>query len=149
MLGLMNRSVRSPSSLAPNSSLTRAYLQIHYPGDSWNDESANENLYGNLKALYLMKKKHRHLKSESALLKLRQPRLSLINLHPHSSPFVITQSCFPWVDGLTQPILLVRPRLSKEETPLLPRPSSCWKTTDSTGSMSIGERSLPFKEIFL
>ncbi|ORY88034.1 glycoside hydrolase [Leucosporidium creatinivorum] len=36
--------------------------QIHYPGDSWNDENANENLYGNLKALYLMKKKHRHLK---------------------------------------------------------------------------------------
>lgn len=44
-------------------------VQIHYPGDSWNDENANENLYGNLKALYLMKKKHRHLKSESLVLR--------------------------------------------------------------------------------
>lgn len=38
--------------------------QIHYPGDDWNDKNASESLYGNLKALYLMKKKHRHLKSE-------------------------------------------------------------------------------------
>lgn len=36
-------------------------LQIHYPGDSWDDGGA-ANLYGNLKALYLLKQRNRHFK---------------------------------------------------------------------------------------
>ncbi|GAA5884609.1 hypothetical protein JCM16303_003680 [Sporobolomyces ruberrimus] len=36
--------------------------EIHYDNDSWNDENASSNLYGNLKQLYLHKKRNRHLK---------------------------------------------------------------------------------------
>ena len=39
---------------------TWADQEIHYSGDSWND--SGKNLYGNLKAIYNLKKEHRHLK---------------------------------------------------------------------------------------
>ena len=32
--------------------------EIHYPGDSWDDKG----LFGNFKAIYMLKKQHRHLK---------------------------------------------------------------------------------------
>ena len=39
---------------------TWADQEIHYPSDSWNDQG--KNLYGNFKAIYNLKKEHRHLK---------------------------------------------------------------------------------------
>ncbi|TFK24660.1 hypothetical protein FA15DRAFT_704418 [Coprinopsis marcescibilis] len=35
---------------------------IHYPGDTWNIPGGEKHLFGNFKAIYLLKKKHRHLK---------------------------------------------------------------------------------------
>ena len=32
--------------------------EIHYPGDSWDDKG----LFGNFKAIHMLKKQHRHLK---------------------------------------------------------------------------------------
>lgn len=59
----MSRCARVEAELEPRLIRSSSRPQIHYPGDDWNDENAHENLYGNLKALYLLKKKHRHLKS--------------------------------------------------------------------------------------
>ncbi|EAU80760.2 chitinase [Coprinopsis cinerea okayama7 len=52
----------NPSSGTVSLSDVWADKDIHYPGDSWNTPAGENHLFGNFKAIYLLKKKHRHLK---------------------------------------------------------------------------------------
>ena len=74
--------------------------EIHYPDDSWDEKG----LFGNFKAIYMLKKQHRHLKlllsiGEHTVTRSKPGRRLTLTAHRWLDVFSIIPSCsrFPSV----------------------------------------------------